>query len=310
MAQPFPLNPVYTAIAIAYTNQRLIADMVMPRVPVASKEFKYRKYELADGFTIPDTKVGRRSRPNEVDFTSTEATGSVVDWGLEDPVPQDDIDAARNIPNYDPLAQATMRTTDLILLDREKRVADVTFKAANYGTNNKSTLSGTTQWSDYTNSDPIKAVDDAMDAMVMRPNIMVIGRAVFSVLRKHPKVLKATYKTLADTGKATLDELRDLFEVEEILVGEGWFNTAKRGQNAAIGRVWGKHCALIYRDRMADANGGTTWGFTAQFGGRMASTFPDRNIGLKGGERVRVGEQVAEIVTANDLGYLFIDAVA
>lgn len=310
MPQPFPLVPALTAIAIAYRNGRLIADEVMPRVPVGSKEFKYAKYDLAEGFSIPDTRVGRRSAPNEVDFKRSDAAGAVQDWGLDDPVPQDDIDAARNIPNYDPLAHATQRVTDLILLDREKRVADMTFNAANYGANNKVTLSGTSQWSDYTNSNPIDALDTAMDAMVMRPNIMVMGRAVFSKLRKHPRIMKAVNANEGDQGKASLQAMQDLFEVEQILVGEGFVNSAKRGQNAALARVWGKHVALIYRDRLADANGGVTWGFTAQFGGRIAGSRPDPDIGLKGGQRVRVGEQVAEVITANDLGYLFVDAVA
>ena len=60
---PFPITPAMTAVAIAYRNPRLIADEVLPRVPVPLQEFKYLKYTLEDGFTIPDTKVGRKSAP-------------------------------------------------------------------------------------------------------------------------------------------------------------------------------------------------------------------------------------------------------
>ena len=100
-------------------------------------------------------------------------------------------------------------------------------------------------------------------------------------------------------------------QLDEILVGEGWVNTARRGQAPTLARVWGKHCALLYRDGMADTRGGrTTFGFTAQWGERIAGSIPDKDIGLRGGERVRVGESVAELITAGDLGYFLQDAVA
>ncbi|MGE0388446.1 MAG: major capsid protein [Gammaproteobacteria bacterium] len=304
---PYPINPELTAIALAYRNARLIADDVLPRVPVGTAQFKYWKYTLADGFTLPDTKVGRKSRPNEVEFSATEVTDSVVDYGLDDPVPQNDIDTAP--PGRNPLDRATMGIMDLVLLDREQRAAALVFNASNYAAANKSTLSGTSQWSDPT-SDPISAVLTALDAMVMRGNIMVLGRATYSKLIQHPKIVEAVYKTGADAGIVQRRQLADLFELEDVLVGEGWVNSAKKGQSVSLSRVWGKHCALIYRDSLADANRGTTFGFTAQFGSRVAGTIPDPNIGMRGGQRVRAGESLKELITANDLGYLFTNAVA
>lgn len=304
---PFPIQPELTAIAIAYRNSRLIADEVLPRVPVGKQEFKYLKYDMAEGFTLPDTAVGRTSKVNEVEFSATESTSSTQDYGLEDPIPQADLD---NAPvNYDPLGRATEQLTNLILLDREKRAADLVFNAATYATANKATLAGTSQWSDPT-SDPIKAVMDALDGMVMRPNIMVLGRATFSTLIRHPKIVKAFLGNSGDAGVATREFLAQLFELEAVQVGEGFINTAKRGQAATMARVWGKHAALIYRDTLADANRGTTFGFTAQFMDRVAGAQEDGDIGLRGGTRVRVGESVKELVTANDLGFFFQDAVA
>jgi len=305
---PFPVQPYLTAIAIAYRNPVLIADEVLPRVPVGVQDFKYLKHNLADGFTIPDTKVGRRGKPNQVDFQATETSSSTQDYGLDDPVPQADID---NAPaNYDPLMRATEGVTDLILLDREKRTADLVFDAAQYATANKTTLSGTSQWSDFTNSDPLAAILNALDGMVMRPSIMVLGQAVFTKLRTHPKVVQAFYGNAATAGVVPREFLAQLLEMEAVLVGQGWLNTAKKGQPVSLARVWGKKCALLYRDRLADANRGVTFGFTAEWGSRVAGAQPDPDIGLRGGQRVRVGESVKELLTANDLGYLFTDAVA
>lgn len=306
----FPIQPALTAVAIAYRNKRLIADDVLPRVPVASPDFKYLKHTLSEGFSLPDTKVGRRSAPNEVEFTATEAAASCIDYGLDDPVPNSDIDAAATIPGLDPVMKAVERTTELIQLDREVRAASLVFDANQYGSANKATLSGNSQWSDFANSDPITTILSAMDGMIMRPNIMVLGQAVFTKLRTHPKIAKAVLGNSGDVTIATRQAIAELFELEAIFVGEGFLNTAKKGQTPSMARVWGKHCALIYRDSLADASSGTTFGFTAQWGSRIAGSEYDSKIGLRGGQRVRVGESVKELVTANDLGYLFTNAVA
>lgn len=309
MPAPFPVDPVLTGISIAYRNTRLIADEVLFRVTIGLEDFKYWLFPKGEGLTVPDTKVGRRSQPNEVQFTATETPSATEDYGLEDPVPQSDIDKAP--PNYDPLGRSTEWLTDLIMLDREIRVAGLVFDAATYPAGNKVQLSGTSQWSDFANSTPIDDVTAGLDAtLVFRPNIMVIGRLAWTKFSTHPDILKAVHGTSGDTGVARRQAVAEMLELEEILVGEAWLNTAREGQPVSIQRVWGKHAALLYRDRQADTRRGLTYGFTAQFGSRVSGSREDPNIGLRGGQRVRVGESVKELVTAADTGYFIEDAIA
>jgi hypothetical protein len=306
---PFPITPQLTAIAIAYRNSRLIADEVLPRVPVSQQSFKYRKYALEDSFTLPNTLVGRSSKPNQVEFGFTEVDTSTRDYALDDPIPNADMMNAQG--GYNPEARATEVISDLLALDREKRAADLVFAAASYATANKVQLVTNDQWNEYAQaaSDPIADIVTGLDACVMRPNIMVLGYAVASTLRRHPAILKAYNGTTGDTGMVPLNFLRELFELEQVLVGQGWINTAKKGQTATMARVWGNHCALIYRDSLATASSGTTFGFTAQWGDRVAGSIDDPDIGMHGGKRVRVGESVKEVITASDLGYFIEDAI-
>lgn len=306
MPAPFPIDPHRTAIAIAYQNKRLIADAVLPRVPVSKESFTYMKHKLGEDFTVPDTKVGRKSRPNEISFSATEQTASTVDFGLDDPIPYADIENAPE--NYDPLDRSTESLTNLILLDREVRAANLVFNDANY--THKSTLSGNGQWSDYANSDPLTAIMEGLDSVIMRPNIGVFGRATFTKLSMHPIIVKAIHGNSGDSGVVTREQLAQLLELEDVLVGEGFVNTAKKGQATNLARVWGKHASFIYRDEMADTRTGTTFGFTAQFGERVSGGKEDGDIGLRGGIRNRVGESVKELVTAPDLGLYFKNAVA
>jgi len=308
MPAPFPIQPSLVAITIAYRNTAYIADGVMPRVPVGLQEFRYWNYPIEESFIIPDTKVGRRSQPNEIDLTATELTSKTEDYGLEDPIPQADID---NAPaNHNPVDRATVQLTDYVMLDREKRVADLVFDANQYPVGNKVTLAGISQFSDFANSDPIGVILAGLDACLMRPNIMTIGQAAWTKLIQHPNIIKAVHGNSGDTGIAQRAAVASLFELEEILVGQSRLNTAKKGQAAALSRVWGKHISLSYRDRNADSRNGITFGYTAEWGGRVAGTEQDSKIGLRGGTRVRVGESVKELIVAGQAGYFIQDAVA
>ncbi len=129
-------------------------------------------------------------------------------------------------------------------------------------------------------------------------------------LKKLTKIVKAMHGSSGDTGIATRQFIAELFELREVLVGEAWLNTAKKGQTVTTARVWGKHCALLNIDPQANTRNGVTFGFTAQFGGRVAGSERDPNIGMRGGERVRAGESLDEVISASDLGYFIQNAVA
>lgn len=305
---PFPIDPDLTSLSIAYRNEAMVADQVLPRVRVGKQEFKYFKYTKEDPFTVPDTRVGRKSAPNMVETGGTEVTDSTVDYGLEDAIPVADIQNADS--RYNPLARATVYLTDLIELDREVRVATAVTTLANYPSAQRATLSGTGQWSDWTNSNPASAILSAMDAMVMRPNMLVIGQQVATQLMQHPKVVQIVNKTSQSNGIVTLEAFAMALGLQRVVVGQSWINTAKKGQAASYSRAWGKHAALLHINSNADPGRGGTFGFSAQWGDRIAGSDFDRNIGLRGGQRVRVGESVKEVIAENTCGYFFQNAVA
>jgi hypothetical protein len=314
---PFPIQQDLTAIALAYSNRSYIADEVLPRVPVGSREFKWLEHNRDEMFTVPETMVGRKGVPSEVQFGSTEKPGFVKDYGIDNLVPNDDLDNAP--PGYDPLGRATEGGAELVALDRELRARDLVFNANTYPAANRATLSGTSQWSDYTNSDPYSAIMAAGDGMLMRFNTVVIGRLAWSKLRVHPKITAAlapsatgnTGTSNAQGAPATLQAVADLLELDRILVGESWVNTAKPGQPANIQRIWGKHMALLHINPIASIRGNAiTFGYTAEYGNRVSGSIPEPKVGLRGAQRVRVGESVNEIVCASDVGYFFQNIVS
>jgi hypothetical protein len=310
---PFPVNPQLTAIALSYRNTELVADRVLPRVD-AHDEFRYTKFTQAEAFTVPDIKMGRKSEANEVEFSGTEVTDACIDYGLRDAVPVADIRKAEGT-KMDPMGQATLGISRLIDLAREIRVAAMTFNANNYAAGYKVTLAGVTQWSDYTNSNPISAILTALDAMLMRANKMVLGQAVWTILRQHPKVVEAVKATGAGgvtaAGVVARQALADVLELQEIIVGTGWQNTAAKGLAPTMSRVWGKHCSLMYTEPVGSTQNATTFGFTASAGGgKRARDWFDDKRGTDGSQVVQVVDTCKEVMPATDLGYLFTNAVA
>jgi len=311
----FIVRPELTAIAVAYSNPKGIADQVCPRTPVLTKEFTYQKYALGDAFSAPETKVSRKGTPNQVEFASTEVTDSVDDHALDAPVTNDDIDqwekaqAAGQTVAPSPLIYAASMSAELVDLKREQRCANLIFNANSYAAANKVVLSGSAQWSDPA-SDPQAAIGDALDTMVMRPNVGVFGRIAWSKTSRNIELCKAIYGNGTTKGQITREAFCELFELDELLVGEGWVNTAAKGQPPVLVRLWGRHAAFINRNKKANTKQGVTFAMTAQYGGRIGGTIHDPDIGMRGGERVRTGESVKELVTATDLGYFFQNVVA
>jgi hypothetical protein len=319
-AAPFVIQPRLTAITLAYKNADMIADQVLPRVQVDSPDFKYTSYTKEDTFTIPDTKVGRVGKTNQIDYSASELTASVADFGLEEAVPYFDTAAAaaaiavQGVTPVDPEARATEQISDVLALAREQRVANLVFNAASYAGANQQTLAGTSQWSDFTNgvSNPINDILTALDLMIVRANSLVLGQAVWTKLRQHPKVIQAIYGSgsAQQSGVVSREQVAQLLELKQILVGQGFVNTAKKGQAGTFSRLWGKFASLLYINPLTSTTRDMSYGVTAQWGPRVSGTIEDKDIGLRGGTRVRVGESVKELVLANDTGYLFQAAVA
>ncbi|MDR1008020.1 MAG: hypothetical protein LBL65_05600 [Campylobacteraceae bacterium] len=306
MNHKFPYTEEYTAIAIAFKNLVYIADNVSPRVPVGLREFKWSEYPLAEGYTVPNTLYPKKGQPNEVDFNAIIRAEKVEDYGLQDIISNDDI---LNAPKrINPLAFAVQTLTDLVALDRENRVAQLLFNSASYASNKQLALSGTSKFSDYTNSHPVGVIAEALDTPLIRPNTMTIGRGAWSKLSRHPEIIKSINRNLGDSGIATVQAVAELFELNAIYIGASYINSAKKGQEATLQRVWGNHISLTYLNPLATTQGGITFTLTAQYEDKKAGA-KEVDAGINGSMLARSAESVKELIVAKDVGFLLKDVI-
>jgi len=317
-ARPFVVSASLTAIAIAFVNPAysFIADTVLPRAKVGSERFKYMVYDIAQGYTVPDTRVGRKGRVNEVEFTGEERDGSTEDHALDAPIPYSDINEARrlreqNLSTHDPEEVAAQFLTNLMILRREIRVAAVVQDPANYAAANRINIATAGDRFDDASSDPYAVLDEALDGVIgPRPNLIAMGQPTWTKLKKHPRLIKAIKGGLTDEGAITRQQLADLLEVKQVLVGESRLNIAMPGQPTNLARTWGKSIQALFIDPSATTEMGMTWGLTAEVGTKIGGTIEDPKIGMEGGRSVRVGEKIRELVIAKECGFIIQNAVS
>lgn len=301
---PFAPDVERTAIAIAFRPEGMIADRVLPRASVGKRQFSYTVHDRKSLTHIPDTRIGRRSSANQVEFGSADVEASTSPYGLTTVIPNDD---ERNAPEGNkPSDTAVISLMGLIALDRERRVAEKVFGAATYGAN---TSAPAKKWSAYADSNPIADLKLARDACLKKPTKLVLGKEVWASLSTHPRIVEAI-RGITENGLVTEAQLAQMLGVDEVIVGETWHDAAPKGKDAQRTFLWGKNAAFLHVSPHPAVRGGSpTFGLTAEFGGRRVLN-RQVTIGLDGGVEYLVGEDLCELITAPDLGYLLTSVIA
>ena len=300
--------------AVEYRNEKLIADQVAPFVPVNNKSQSYLIYTKADKFSLPDDIRGPKSEANQVTWGSSTGTYACIDRALKDFI--SDAIAANADPGVNPTERTTGFLTDLLLLGFENRVASLVTTAGNYGGSYKTTLAGTTQFSDYAGSDPIGVIDTGKAACFLEPNTIIMGKDVYDKLKRHPQLLDHVKGGATKTNIAMVQQaaMAEIFEVDRILVGKAKYNSAKKGQTATFANLWGKFVVLAYIDTDVTLDNLTAfktfrWTQESTSAGFKVRRYRDEKRG-GGGQEIEVEMSVDEKAICTDLAYLIIDAVA
>lgn len=302
------VDPMLTNVAIAFSNAAYVAEQIFPTFRVNKQSGKHFVYNQGR-FRVNDNLRGSGANSNEVTLSLT--TGSAYfadDHSLKQFVPDEDVDNA--ITPTDPYMDATENLMDMHAVARENELAALLTDTAVLTQN--VTLSGTSQWSDYTNSDPIGVVRTGMQtihaAIHVDPNVLLLGKQVFDKLVDHPQIVeRVKYSSL---GVLTPDLLARIFGVERVIVGGAAKTTSDEGQTEATGYIWGKHAILAYvNPRIAPKL--MTLGLTYTWKTPKVERLRGSDEEDRKGTYIRVGDHYYDqkLVSAS-AGYLIKNAVA
>jgi hypothetical protein len=238
------IDAALTNLSVAYRNPSHIADLVAPVVGVRKQSDKYFILDAdRERFRASDDTRAPGAEASEVDFSVSSDSYFCEDHALEAVITDEERDNAD--PAIQPDIDKTEFLTDKILLNKEIALADIIATDASLP---GETLSGTDQWDDYTNSDPVVAVETQkatiQQAVQQIPNTLVLPYEVHRKVRLHPKVVEKVVNV--KIGVVGPDILADVFDVERVLVPRGLKNTATPGQAPSLAYIWGKSAFLCY----------------------------------------------------------------
>jgi hypothetical protein len=300
-------NPILTKFAAGYKAVNGIAQFVAPIVESLTPTgtlFSFGK----EGFYLYDTERALRANAKKIDFHLSKDTYACTEHALEASLDYKELEAAEKYGAQEVL-KLKQRSINLVQnalqVELEKAVAAYLFDATYYASGNKATLSGTSQWSDTANSNPISAIKTGMAAaradMGVDPNTLVLGYTAFNTLIDHPAIIERVKYSM----KAVITEelLAQLLNLKNVYVGRKVYST----DAGVFTDIWGDYAALIYVPEAGELVEGTTPHTIVieEKGYPEVKTYQEKKV-----ESYEVTRkyQVKNVSTSN--GYLFTDTTA
>lgn len=240
------VDQVLSQISIGYQNLGAVGDVLFPSVKVNKQSDKYYVFGRENWFPEDDLRAPGSIANEIIGMQVSLDTYYAQEHALQIPVTDEE---RSNVDS--PLApdrDATELVTDKIILGRERAIQVLATTAANYAAANTVTLSGTSQWSDYVNSDPIGVLRTgkaAVHAQIFRePNVAVIPYQVMTKLEDHPDFLERI--KYSERAIFSPDLLASVLGFDRVVVPGVGIGTSNPGATATFGYLWGKDVVLAY----------------------------------------------------------------
>lgn len=234
------INAYLSEVARGYKNNAFVAQNLFPTI-YSEKEkidiFEFNK----EAFNLYDTERAIRANSNVISPQGFKKhTTTLTEHDLSYPIDYREEQEAEKVKLQ---LHATNVVTEGLHLKLEKQCADLVQNPANYSSDNKILLSGSSCFT-HKDSDPVGVIDDAKDKVSAKiaqdPNTMVIGQDAWRTLKRHPKLQELISNNM--NRLVTLNLLKEIFEVENIVIGKSIF-TDKDGNFV---RIWKDNIILAY----------------------------------------------------------------
>lgn len=302
------VDQITTTVARGYTNAEYVGSGLFPVVYVGLRGGRIVEFNK-DSFKLYDTARSPGSKVAVAQFGYIGKAYALTDHSFTGLVPIEHLQDAKQSPGVNLASGAVRFASDVIQKRLEVDQATLARNASLYASSNKQTLSGTSQWSDYSGtSDPSKDVEawkDAIRAKTGRmPNTIELSAAVMKAARSHPKILDRIKYTGRDS--ATPQILSALWDIPNVLVG----NSVYQDADGVMQDVWGKDVVLAYTETSSLANmGAPSYGYTYRL-----QNYPIVEQAIYDGDikswKYPVSDCLSAVMPGADAGFLAINVVA
>jgi hypothetical protein len=310
------INKPLTNVSVAYFNkdQKFIATRVFPEVPVQKKSDVYFTYPKEQWF-----RTDAKERPPSTESAGSGYAVTTDDYSCKRFALHKDVDDELRANADQPLnpdREATIFVSRQLGLKREKDWATKFFIQSQWtGSTTGGDITPGTLWS-ASGSTPITDIEAQMDAMEQktgyRPNKLVIPRLVWTQIKNNSDFIDRI--SVNQTRLVTVDLLKTLLELDEVLIASAIENTAAEGKTAVMAWVYGKHALLCYaapNPSLMEPTAGYTFNWTGFLGaGQNGQRFKKFRIEKIESDRVEGEMYYDQKVVATDMGVFFKDCIA
>jgi len=240
------IDQILTNISVAWPNNGLVGERLFPVVPVRKQSDKYYVFGR-EGWSVQNDVRAPGTEANEIPgFALSTDTYYAQEHSLQIPVTDEERWNADS--PLSPDRDGTELVTSKVWLGREKAMKDLATTAANYASTNTVTLSGTSQFNDYVNSDPISVLRTGKSAVhariFMEPNKAVIPYQVMTILEDHPDFIERI--KYSERGIVSSELIAAVIGLGEVIIPGVGIDNALLGQPASLGYLWGKDIILAW----------------------------------------------------------------
>lgn len=293
-------------IMVNHRPSGMIADMIFPVAPVNKQSGAIIEFSRADALRIEDDKRAPGTHAKRITRSVSSQTYYCNNHALMSGVTIEDRANADPAYSNELFSNRGLYLTDKLLLNWENRVANQVTSGSNVG----SYAAVASAWTDFTNADPIldtlTGLDNVNDLVGVRANRIVFGDLAWRNFRRSEKVRDSVYGSTNAQGYPSIDQIKDLLEVDWIGVGRAFKNTGAEGLSESLNRVWADHVLMFYAPERPSTEE-PSFGYSLRL---QANGLPNMQVerhpydSKAKTEDVEVGYYQDERITGADYGFL------
>lgn len=305
------VDKLLTGVSSAYIPKDYISESILPTIQAAQYTGLLGKYGTSH-LRIENAVKGGRGKYRRVETQSRSTTQYIIEGhGLEGFVSKEDYKNCVEDP-FDAERDEALGLATVLWLEKEKVLADA-LGSTSVMTQNV-TLSGTSQFNDYNNSNPIGVAATAraaiIDSVGQMPNLAIMDIKVWNQLRFHPQMLDALGYKYGRPGGLSEDEMAAALGVDKVLYGKARYESAKEGQSSSLAPVWGKNLIFAVAPESAQIQQ-VSLGYMVRLAGESPrKVYKEANFNPPGSTKILVEDEYEMLISNPLAGYLVAGAIA
>ncbi len=304
------VDKLLTGVSSAYVPKGFICEQVLPTVQNKQYSGLLGKHGTSH-LRIENSVKGGRGKYRQVETRVYSTTSYLIEGhGLEGFVSKEDY--ANVEEPFDAERDETMGLATVLWLEKEKTLADALTATATMTQN--TTLSGTGQFNDYANSDPLGVITTAQNTIIdgcgMAPNLAIMDIKLWRVLRYHPQLLDAQGFKWDRPGGLQEAEMAKALGVDQVLFGTARYETAKEGQTSSLAAVWGKDLIFAVAPSKAEIMQKSLGYLVRPTGGQPRKVYKQSNFNPPGSTALLCEDEYDMLISDVLCGYLVHNAMA